>query len=182
MLRCYLTGLEISANQAYMLDKKAIQTRLWEITREQATLSKLFEELGPVDKVKILGRKKLHHRLVCESVARSLARDTQPFKPFIRLRQHHINLNLERIRCLHEDAPPGTMFSSLNQKDLFKIAERVWKVIGQLTPKYRNDKVFIKALIELICPAFYILGEDEEQLNYIDITELKKLLLSTEHK
>lgn len=178
MPQCYLTGLEIAANQAYMLDKKAIQIRLWKIARERAHLSKLMDELAPLNHGNGNGDKRRCHRLVCKSIAKSLAHDTLPFEPFIPLRKYQISLHRERLQFLYEDAPPGSMFSALKPKDLNTIAERSWQVIGRLTPKFRRNKAFIKVLIELICPAFYILGEDEFQLNYMDTTGITKILIS----
>lgn len=78
MPKCFLTGVEVSFEDAFLLDSSAARHLLKDLKERIASLERMIEQLGAVDKVELpnpsSGQKRVRkdRRLVSQSVAEVL--------------------------------------------------------------------------------------------------------------
>jgi hypothetical protein len=79
MAKCFLTGIEVVLENAYVLDRGATKRALHNLRDRLAALERLLLQLGPKDSVERFDprsqttKARAEHRLVCASVAAALA-------------------------------------------------------------------------------------------------------------
>jgi hypothetical protein len=88
MAKCYLTGVEIPVESAYVLDRGAAQRALRSLKQRVAAVERLIAQLGPKDEVEAYGpngprKRKGQRRLVCPTVAAALAASYPEARVFV---------------------------------------------------------------------------------------------------
>jgi hypothetical protein len=79
MAKCFLTGIEVPLDKAYLLDRGAAQRALRNLRQRIAAVERLVSQLGPKDDVPVFDpklkttRTRLERRLVCPTVATALS-------------------------------------------------------------------------------------------------------------
>lgn len=79
MAKCFLTGIEVALENAYVLDRGATRRALRNLRERLAALERLLSQLGPKDSVERFDprskttKARVENRLVCPSVAAALA-------------------------------------------------------------------------------------------------------------
>jgi hypothetical protein len=79
MAKCFLTGIEVPLDKAYLLDRGAAQRALRNLRLRIAAVERLVSQLGPKDDVPVFDpkakttRTRSERRLVCPTVATALS-------------------------------------------------------------------------------------------------------------
>jgi hypothetical protein len=79
MTKCFLTGIEIPLEKAYVLDRGATQRGIRNLRERLAALERLLSQLGPRDSVERFDprskttKTRVENRVVCQSVATALS-------------------------------------------------------------------------------------------------------------
>ncbi|TFH50486.1 MAG: hypothetical protein E4H01_02275 [Lysobacterales bacterium] len=79
MPKCYMTGIEIRLDDAFILDRREASRALKELRGKQKALERLVAELGEVDRVELRDWRtgktftRIDSRMVCISVAQALS-------------------------------------------------------------------------------------------------------------
>jgi hypothetical protein len=79
MAKCFLTGIEVPLDKAYLLDRGAAQRALRNLRQRIAAVERLVSQLGPKDDVPVFDpkskttRTRSERRLVCPTVATALS-------------------------------------------------------------------------------------------------------------
>jgi len=105
MARCYLTGVEIALEDAFMLNLSIAHRVMRDLRERLATLERLTAQLGEKDRVTVRYRQGSHtrddRRVVSKSVAAALAEacaDAELFLPFAEWRRRGRVLTLSGLR------------------------------------------------------------------------------------
>jgi len=86
MAKCYITGLEVTVDESYLLDRGAARRAILTLKQRMAAVERLQTQLGPKDQVDRAGapsasrNSRLQRRLVCATVATALG-DCFPEQP-----------------------------------------------------------------------------------------------------
>ncbi|MCB1772458.1 MAG: hypothetical protein KDI88_02480 [Gammaproteobacteria bacterium] len=72
MAKCYMTGIEVDIEDAYLLDRRVALSHLGELKSRIRVLENLIRNLGPEDTVKIRGKERRQRRLVSKVIADAL--------------------------------------------------------------------------------------------------------------
>ena len=79
MARCFITGIEVSLEDAYVLDLGAASRALRNLEQRVAAIARISEQLSPKDKSEVFSYKlnaakvRQERRLVCRTVANALS-------------------------------------------------------------------------------------------------------------
>ena len=90
MARCFLTGVDLVMEKAFVLDKAEAYRAAREIRNKLAALEKLIADLGVKEKVELPDKRtgkifsRLDSRVVCETVASALSATCAERKLFVR--------------------------------------------------------------------------------------------------
>jgi len=89
MAKCFITGVDMSIHDAYMLDRTAANRAVKDIRQQLAALERLIEQLGSIDDAEVFDIRKHEtvirrdRRLVTSSVAATLSAAYPKEKLFI---------------------------------------------------------------------------------------------------
>lgn len=111
MPKCFMTGMEIQLEEAFILDRGEAYRALKELRGRLKALERLVAELGEVEKVELPDKRtgrtftRIDSRMVCVSVAQALSTIWSEKKLFIRWSEWKAQRN-ETIQNL-KDPPDG---------------------------------------------------------------------------
>ena len=79
MAKCYITGIEIPVEEAYLLNIYVVNKTIRDLKSRFETIQRLLDQLGPKDEISffsaVAGKQvnRMDRRLVCNAMAQSLA-------------------------------------------------------------------------------------------------------------
>ena len=108
MMKCFMTGIDITLEKAYVLDLYVAYRALGEMRQKVATLERLISQLGGYDEVKVRDRKgeglftRRDRRLVCLSVAEALSATCPERRLFITWAEWRAKRAARRIKLVED--------------------------------------------------------------------------------
>jgi hypothetical protein len=140
MARCYVTGVGISLDEAFVLDLTVAHRVMRDLRERLATLERLTAQLGEKDRVEIRrrdgagARTRLDRRVVSKSVAAALAEacsDVELFIPWDQWRARGRGLALAALR---EHPDYGPRLREVDDARLAAILDLGGEVLRRLAP------------------------------------------------
>lgn len=140
MARCYLTGVGIALEEAFVLDLTVAHRVMRELRERLATLERLTAQLGEKDRVTVRHRGaatphiRQDRRIVSKSVATALAEacsDAELFVPWHAWRARGRALTLSALRRHPDD---GSRLDELDDARIEHVLDLAGEVLHRLTP------------------------------------------------
>ncbi len=138
MARCYLTGIEISLDDAFVLDLTVAHRLLRELRERVATLERLVAQLGEADRVQVRNRDgsgtvmRKDRRVVSHSMAQALSALASDRELFVRWTDWRARGRFLPLAALREHPDYGARLRSLSVAELESVAELGRQVLGRL--------------------------------------------------
>lgn len=120
MIRCYLTGMEFSLEEGFVLNKRAVFAEIQNQKARIASLLHLMEQLGPVDDVRSTPKgsdkavTKKHRRLISRAVAEAISAGHPNVDLFLSWPEYKIQPETAKLFDLSGDPNYGNAISLLN--------------------------------------------------------------------
>ena len=144
MARCYLTGVEISLEDAFVLDLTAVHRIMRDLRERLGTLKRLTAQLGERDAVTIrqrgaTGSRTRHdRRLVSKSVAEALAEACADAELFVPWPMWRARGRVFAVSALRHHPDYGPRLRALDDPGIGRVLDLAGEVLRRLTPGSRS--------------------------------------------
>jgi hypothetical protein len=112
MAKCFITGIDLQASEAWLLDRGAVKRALRDLKDRLAAVERIAAQLSPVDKTEFFDPKSkttrtvAQRRLVCATVAQALAASYPEAALFIAWREFLKRKPADQGKSSRSKAPP----------------------------------------------------------------------------
>ena len=146
MVRCFLTGVEVALEDAYVVNRRDSRDFLDALKDRVASLQRVLEQFSPLDAagdwsaqagdgVRKFTRKR--HRLVCKAVAEVLAPGFPEIRLFLPWPEYHSHARLATLQGMRRHPDYGRAAGELDNETLRQVEKLGMDVLGMLDPRHQ---------------------------------------------
>jgi hypothetical protein len=167
MPRCFLTGLEMELQSAYVLDVGTALRAVRELQGHVARLKRLVEQLGPIDVVKVPNFNgkgtsvRRHRRLVSPTVAEALNGAGTGHDLFVSWTAWCSRGRILPLLALRSDPDHGPRVRRLSTQDMQRLVALADEVLERMAPGIHLSFEVRNALVAGVCTVLRDNSADE---------------------
>ncbi len=141
MVHCFLTGVGLSMDQAFVLNRREARELLALLNERMTSLQRVIAQFGPLDDEDLATRRgagprsaqrRKHHRLVCQAVAVAMAQGFPEIELFQSWPAHRAGVQAVLDRSLRSHPVHGSAIQDLDEKtvrDGVKLGQAVLRLL-----------------------------------------------------